>query len=512
MRLITSTLVALSCLVYSGTAQEATVTNVPARALSLEESVRLALEHNLGIRIIRHDPRIVRFSLEADYSYYEPTLSASAGHSFSTSEPVIDFVTGLPSAPGERTSDSGSTGIRGVTPWGLRYDVGADVSFLTSTIESAGGVTAYNRSYNIDTGIILAQPLLRGFWIDAGRATIELNKRTLRIAEHTLALQVMQTLRAVEQAYFDLIAAQDQVKVQEKAVELADRLLSENKTRVKVGTMAPLEEKQAESQAATTRADLIGAQARLGTAERVLKNLITDNYEEWFAVRVQPTQRLMAIREDFNLQASWLQGLTLRPDFLRAKEEVERQGIEVSFRKNAVYPSLDLVGSYGRAGIDSKSPITGAKGTISPALADIRDNNLPHYSYGLQFSFPLGNRDARYRLRAAKERMSQLEDSLKQVHQTVIVEIDNAIGVAQSAFERVSATRAASEYAEAALSAEEKKYENGRSTSFQVLRVQRDLTQARADEITALADYNKALSDFYYREGTTLEKNRVVIK
>jgi HAE1 family hydrophobic/amphiphilic exporter-1 len=464
--------------------------------LSLADSVRLALEHNLDIKIALHDTRIARFNLEGSYSYYDPVLTADARHTKDTTELTQQFQTGNIVFPGDNTSDSLTTGIQGATPWGMRYDIGSDLTFLTRN-------PPYNRSYNADVGILVTQPLLRGFWVDGGRSQIQISKKQLKISEYDFALKLMQTIHDVEQGYFNLIAAQDRVKVQEKAVELADRLLAENKKRVEVGTMAPLEEKQAESQAATTRADLINAVSLFGTAERVLKNLITDHYEQWFASPIQPTDRLLAIPEDFNLQASWLEGLTLRPDFNRAREEVERQGIEVRLAKNAVYPSLDLVGSYGRRGIDRG---------FSGALADVRDENLPRYSYGVQFSIPLFNRGARYNLRAAKERMIQLEDSLRQAHQRIIVEIDNAVGVARSAYERVAATRAAREYAEAALLAEEKKYENGRSTSFNVLRLQRDLTQARSDEIGALADYNRALSDLYFREGTTLEKNRIELK
>ena len=497
MRLITSTLVALPCLTLALHAQTTNTTNGVARPLSLADSVRLALEHNLDIKIALHDTRIARFNLEGSYSYYDPALSTEATHTSDTTELTQQFQTGNIIIGGQNTSDILTSGIQGATPWGMRYDIGTDVRFLTRD------QPFYNRSYNTDVGIVLTQPLLRGFWIDGGRAQIQISKKLLKISEHDFALRLMQTIHDVEQAYFSLIAAQDRVKVQEKAVELAERLLSENKKRVEVGTMAPLEEKQAESQAATTRADLINAISLFGTADRVLKNLVTDHYEQWFSSPIQPTDRLLAIPEDFNLQASWLEGLTLRPDFNRARAEVERQGIEVRLAKNAVYPSLDLVGSYGRRGVDRG---------FSGALADIRDDNLPRYSYGVQFSIPLANRGARSNLRAAKERLTQLEDTLKQVHQTVIVQIDNAVGVARSAFERVAATRAAREYAEAALLAEEKKYENGRSTSFNVLRLQRDLTQARSDEISALADYNRSLSDLYFREGTTLQKNRIEIK
>src|SRR5262249_1501667 len=121
----------------------------------------------------------------------------------------------------------------------------------------------------------LRQPLLKNFWIDSTRLNIYLDKKSLQISEQQFRSQLMTTITAVEQAYYNLVYSRDFVLVQEKALELADRLLAENRKRVEVGAMAPLDEKQAESQAATSRADLLQAQASAGTAERVLKALLS---------------------------------------------------------------------------------------------------------------------------------------------------------------------------------------------------------------------------------------------
>jgi len=161
---------------------------------------------------------------------------------------------------------------------------------------------------------------------------------------------------------------------------------------------------------------------------------------------------------------------------------------------------LDLFGSYGYSGSDRE---------FSGALDQFRRGSSPFYSAGAEVSIPLGNTGARNNYKAAKAAKEQLALQLKQLEQIVLVGIENAIAVAMTSFERVRATKNASEFAEAALDAEQKKLQNGKSTSFQVLQLQRDLTAARSSEIRALADYNIALSRLASAEGTTLERRKI---
>ena len=115
-----------------------------------------------------------------------------------------------------------------------------------------------------------------------------LNKQNIRVSELDLQQQVIDTVTAVELAYFNLIFAQESVTVQQKALELAERLLAENRKRVEVGALAPLDEKQAEAQAAASRADLLDAEGNEDTQQRVLKALLSDDYSQWFKVKIQP--------------------------------------------------------------------------------------------------------------------------------------------------------------------------------------------------------------------------------
>jgi outer membrane protein TolC len=230
--------------------------------------------------------------------------------------------------------------------------------------------------------------------------------------------------------------------------------------------------------------------------------LITDNYAEWHAVDVQPAEKLVAIPEKFNLLESWEHGMTLRPDLLQSRVDLERRDIVLRYERNQLFPQLDLVGSYGRNGLDRH---------FGAALEDIRDENNPSYSYGVVFSVPLSNRGPRNRFRATKAEKEQALLLLKQLEQNILVQIDDAVKLAQTNLERVDATRKARLFAEAALDAEQKKLENGKSTSFIVLQLQRDLTAARSQEIRALADYNIALARLASSEGTVLERNNLTL-
>jgi outer membrane protein len=128
---------------------------------------------------------------------------------------------------------------------------------------------------------------------------------------------------------------------------------------------------------------------------------------------------------------------------------------------------------------------------------------------GLVLSFPLSNKGPRNAYKATKAEREQAMLRLQQFEQNVMVQIDDAIKRAQTSLQRVQATRSAREYAEAALQAEQRKLEAGKSTSFVVLQLQRDVTAARSEEIRALTDYNKSLAQEAFAEGASLDRNHL---
>ena len=172
----------------------------------------------------------------------------------------------------------------------------------------------------------------------------------------------------------------------------------------------------------------------------------------------------------------------------------------VRYQKNQLYPQLDLVGGYG---------YTASAAEFSGAFSQIGSADNPFYAVGAQLTFPLSNTGARNSYKVAKATKEQISLQLKQLQQATLIKIENAMAVAQTSLQRVTATREARLYAEAALEAEQTKLEKGKSTSFVVLQLQKDLTAARSAEIRALADYNIALARLAQNEGSTLERRKI---
>src|SRR5687768_7942897 len=476
-----------------GLAIHAASTNEISRKLSLQECISIALAHNLDVKVARFAPEIARQNVNAAYGIYEPTFGIAGTHSYSASPGGIDEQNRP--FPGTTTEgDAYRAGIVGFLPTGLTVDLGADLS-------GRKGLSPSGPFENADgsASIQLRQPLLKNFWIDNTRLTIQVNKHLLQISEQTLRGQIMNVVTAVQLAYYDLLLAQERIKVQEQALQLAERLVKESKRRVEVGTVARLDEKQAESQVSARQADLFGAQGAFSAQEYRLKNLLSDNFGEWDGVRIQPTEALSATTNESDLHQSWGRGLAQRPDFLQLKIDLERQGFVLKYLRNQIFPQLDLVGSYGQVG---------ANRDYSGALDGVRRGDSPFYRFGAVLSIPIGgNSSARANYRANKAELNQSLVRLKRLEQDIMVEIGIALEQARTRFAQVDATKQSRLFAEIALGAEQKKLDNGRTTSFVVLQLQRDRTTAQLAELAALAEYNKALAQLALREGSTLEKN-----
>lgn len=214
-------------------------------------------------------------------------------------------------------------------------------------------------------------------------------------------------------------------------------------------------------------------------------------------MEIVPAEPLSAMPADLDDRVGWEQAFQLRPDLHALIIDLERRDLTTRFLRNQLFPQLDIFGSVGWQG-------NGVE--FIDALRQVGDRTAPRHAYGAVLSFPLSNRRARENYRASKDERAQAELRLRQFRQQVMVGVSDAIQQAQSSFQRVGATKSARQFAEEALKAEETKLANGKSTSFEVLRLQRDLTQARLDETRALTDYNKALATVRQRQGSTLLK------
>lgn len=458
-------------------------TNAIVRNLGLMEAIQLSLTNNYDVRIDSYSPEIAKTDVEAAKGAYDPVLGVTGEHA-STKDDTRRI-----------KSDNVSVGLGTYLPTGGTLDFAVNAN--ESRSDQYFPTNRYTRAGQAGATVINArQPLLRNLWIDPTRYNIQISRKNLQISELSFRTRLLSTVSLVEQAYFEWVAARENVRVQQEALTLARQQAAEYRTRVQIGVSFQLDEQRLASQAATSEANLLTALRQLRERRNTMINLIATDFEAWRDVALVPADELPTIQQAFDAQTSWSQAFAHRPDLHQLIIDLERLGLTEKLQYNQLFPSLDLIGSYGYNAFGD---------SFRGGLSDLADANKPFWSVGLTASFPIGNRIARANLKGTRLAKDQANERLKQARQTIMVQVENAIADARTSWERIPATRQAREFAAAALEGGRVRLTAGAATSLEILTLQRDLTSARSDEIRALVDYNRAVTILLEREGTLLE-------
>ncbi|MGO8930140.1 MAG: TolC family protein [Limisphaerales bacterium] len=482
------------------------------RPISLPQCIDLALSRNLDLRIEHLITDAAGYNLAGAYGAYSPVFSAGAQHAFVSEPEDFDPRKFHDYFPVELATDTLKTGLSGELPLGLSYglsgstiDKNARTDFNSDPNDAVafpGGIRQTN-NYSAEAGLTLRQHLLKDFWINAARETLLIRRKELGMSQQALRFQIMKTVLAVEVSYYDVIAARELIKVREKAVELKQQLVKETRRRVQVGELPPLDSEQAETQLQNALTALIGAREASVTQQNCLKRLLTDDFKEWVDYDLQPAEVLLALPAEVNRSESFQRAMENRPDLLEARLAIERSAVVVKFQYNQLFPNLDLVGHYGGLGVNADSGL---------AVNQAFSFSNPDYFYGVVLSFPLDNATERGKYHASQAAKQIAELQLKKAEQEVLVQIADYVNRVQSRLSQVSSTRQARSFAEAALAAEQKKFQNGLTTSFFVLQAQEILTAAQTAELQALTEYNRTLAQLAFAEGSTLERHHLELE
>ena len=458
------------------------------RSLSLEECIDLTLQHNLDLESQSKDPLIAAEELRGSIAAYQPVFSVDGRYRSVTAAPGFDVQTNQAVTGDRTTSNRIGTGLNGILPTGMTYDLGAN-----RTDSMLNGGAGRPLDVNGFAGVEVRQPLLRNLTIDTTRRQIALDRLDLRVSESELQRFLMNLVTDVEFAYYDLVSARDRLRIFQQSYDLAAQLVKSHAKHVETGRMAPLDKEQAQSRVATSEAALFAGRNIVTERENALKLLLSDDFAQWVDTTLIPTTSMERESTGRTREESWSRALNSRPEIIQARIQLERESIQLRFAKNRVYPSLDLTASYGLTGTDQ----------------NIRRGDTPDYAVGVVFSIPIGNGQARADLRAQKLREQQALLAYKRLEQSIMAQVDNALNALGSSAKRVTSTGEARAFAETALRAEETKLANGKSTNFVVLQLQADLTQARLGETLAIVDYNRALSTLALREASTLDRHSI---
>ena len=479
-----------------GPATPPRVAGVPGKTdivpLSLPQCIRLALENNLDIAVERLNPVISKAGIVSAQGSFDPYVQLDGSYTENNQPTVID-------------SSNGTSNKSGQYDLSLNQPLppGTVVSLDTNSENTTTTTNNFQDQYLSFIGARVTQPLLRGFGTDINLAPIRIAQRGLKAADAAFVYKVEQIVTRVSSAYYELLYTRGNVLARQKALLLAEQLLKDNKARVDIGTMSPLDVSQANSEASTRRGELLVAERAVLDQENALKRLITSDVITWLSKRITPTSEPPEDWQPPQVISSIDTGLQNRADLTQAKEQLEQSNIQVTLNKNQILPTLNVNGSYGYTGLSSDFDRSYSRATSG-------DNNA--WSIGALLTIPIGDRTDRGNLDAAKARKEQSVLNVKKIEQDIIVQIDNAAGQVQTNIERVRAARIARQYAEETLNAEGEKLEAGRSTSFVVLRLQRDLTDARVTELRAIADLQNSLAELTRVQGISLKENNIFLE
>jgi outer membrane protein len=469
-------------------------------ALSLEDAIELALQRNLGLKIERIDRRQAQLQLLGEKGIFDLRLGGQIDVN-DLQNPTFDQ---LVSSSSERQLFN--LGVAQLLPWGGDANVG-----LTG-VRSERSSSDINPFFNGDVNFGYDQPLLRDFGRLPTERGIRLAQVDSSISLADLEAQISQTILDVHNAYWALIDAEEQLIVARQARELAVELDDRNRIEVEVGTRAPLELVQSEATIALRDEDIITSETFLGDAEDVLRQLLNLPPDLW-RVPIRPTTEAETASTRIELEEAFRTAIAERPELAVQRLLLERADIDADFFRNQALPRLDLSLGYGFAGLDARGQIPGPDGgiqtldgTILDALDEALGGNSPSWTANLTFAYPLQNRTARAAREIAELSREQVEVQLEDLEQSVLTEVRSAVRQVNSASQQIRSARVSRNLQERNLEAEQKRYENGMSTSFQVSEIQDDLTQARSREVSALTNYRLALARYHQAVGRLVEE------
>jgi outer membrane protein TolC len=383
-------------------------------------------------------------------------------------------------------------------------------------------------SPEVDSGFRLTvrQHLLAGFGFGPNLRFIHIARNNREISDVAFRGQVIATVSQIQNIYWDLVNAYEDVKVKERSLELAEKTLSDDREQVKIGAIAPMEVMKAESEESARSQDLLLSQNGLQLQELLVKNAITRDLSDptLASASVIPTDTMSIpeVEPVTPIQDLLSEAQAHRPELAEARMDLSNREITRKAAANALKPALDLIawyGAYGLAGVQTpasqyQGPPVAPVGTsgYSTAFTDLFKNNSPDYAVGLNLTIPLRNRGAQ-----ADQIRSQLEYRQAQLH---LQQLQNQIGIevrnAQFALlqnrSRVEAARKARDLAQQTFDVEQKKKALGASTSNLVLQVDRDLAQAESNFVEAMSTYEKSIVELDRATGLTLAHSGIEIE
>jgi outer membrane protein len=537
--------------------------------LSLEDAIALALENNLDIQMQRYSRPIAEAALKRAKA--GGSVSGATGSIQSSTMSALSQITGGANiggstSPGGTSSASGTASLDPVFyangQWGHQsspqvnsfaaggtsiayqqraFSTGVQKAFLTGTrfdfgwdnnwMRTNSSLADFNPSATAAMRLTVSQRLLQGFGVAINSRNIKIASNNVRVADEVFKQQVIQTVSGVIAAYWQLVSLNEAVKVREQALALAQKLYDDNKKQVELGTMARYELVLAEAEVAANEEALVQARTPLSEQETALKNVLSRTgiaSPSLADAHIIPIDRITVPEQEqpVPLQDLMAEALANRPELKQTRLNLDSAKLNLLGTKSALLPSLDaFVQLQNNALVGQAVPVTSGGGgaefvpTSDPffiggfgrSLAQLFSRNFPDYTVGFQLNIPIHNRAAQADMTAAQLGLRQQQIQEQSLINSIRVQVRNAAVELEQARVRYRAAVRSRQLAEQKLENEQKRFALGVGTMFYVIQYQRDLDQARSNEVSAASTYAIAKVQLDQALGRTLEANHISI-
>lgn len=470
--------------------------------VSLADAAVRALQHNLDISISRHNKESRLADIIVEQSKFDPNLSLNSQYNRTVNplnRPVfggtgffLDQIRIFDQRSHSVTVDASTNLLTGGN-----FDVNYSPARNSVNQNLAGGFL-FNPAWTGGLAFTLTQPLLRNAGIEVNKTFIKVARNNAEVEQHVFRDRVMTVVTTVEQTYWELVFANENLKVAQAAFKAAEELLATNRAKSKAGIMSIVDVLQAEAAVASRVEQVLVAEKSIRDQEDQLRRLWNPGEEELRQdLRLTPADAPVTFLEPLSLQETIDIAIEQRPEITQAKKNIESGELNKQFARNQLLPTLSFQGTMGLAGLG---------GDYSESFTRNFSGDFYNYGAGLVFSYPLGNRAAVSTYNKRQLEAKNAEITLSNVRQQIIVGVREAVRRVQTDFKRIETTRSARIMAEKQLQAEQERLKVGLSTTRFVLDFQRDLATAQGNELRAVVDYNKSLSNLARHKATTLDR------
>ena len=458
--------------------------------IRIKDAIFQALEQNPTVTIQRQEPAKYKTLANEERADFDPELTASVDQS----KTKLQRFLGTQPDPVRMTWDRSNYDIEISETLPTGTNISANMS-MTGSVSSL-----YTDQFSGVVGVTVTQALLRGFGIGANMANLRKAKLDIEISQAELKAVAENLVADVEKAYWNLYLTAEEITIQKRSLELADRQLQESLERVAVGRLPELELAAVHAEVATRREALIDARGRHEQARLNFLFLLNPSGNEIWSLRPVPVDKPFIPTD--SLDAITLHeelGMQFRPDLIQAQLNLQKGELDIKQTKNGLLPQLDFFITYGKT--------TYAK-TFNDAIPDLQ-SPFHEAIAGITFALPVPNRRARARYDYARHTQEQKELAVKNMERLVQLDVRSAYIEAIRSKELIVATRVTRELQERNMGAEQEKFRVGKSTNYLVLQAQRDFTASQLDEAQSMVSYLNALIDLYVMEGTLLSRRGI---